>query len=370
MRIAITAGSRGIANVVSITRTLADFVRECGGVPFIVPAMGSHGGATAEGQLRLLAELGITGDAIGCEIRSSMEVAAVGTVNGDDVCIDKLAAEADGVIVAGRVKPHTDFRGPYESGIMKMLVIGLGKQRGAEFCHNNGMAKMAETIPLLGRVILENVNIVGAVAIIENAYDETCQIHVLRPEDVARREPELLRTAFSLMPRILFPECDLLIVDRIGKNFSGGGMDPNITGTFYDPSLSGGLKCKRVCVLDLSPESHGNFSGLGVCDATTRRVFEKIDADSTYTNALTCKVLADAKIPCVMDNDRECIQMCLKTLPGSNTAAMRVIRIPNSLHIEKIRLSESYYNEAIAHPLIEVLENPAEMRFAATGDLR
>ena len=364
MRIAITAGSRGIANIVAVLNAIASFVRERGGIPFVVPAMGSHGGATAEGQRQLLADLGITAESVGCEIVSSMDVARVGaTDTGVDVFIDSNAALADGIIVAGRVKPHTDFRGPYESGIMKMLAIGLGKQQGAEYCHNEGMERMAENVPLFGNAIIRNTNIICAVALIENAYDETSRIHVLRSGEIAEREPELLKTAFDLMPRIVFPECDLLVVDRIGKNFSGCGMDPNITGTFYAPWLSGGLKHRRVCVLDISDESHGNFSGLGVCDATTRRVFDKVDTNATYTNAVTCKVLADAKIPCVMNTDKECIQICLKTLPGSVTAGARVIRIANSLHIETIWLSEAFYEEAKRHPALELLSGPADMRF-------
>lgn len=370
MRIAITAGSRGIANVVEITRSIADFVKERGAIPFVVPAMGSHGGATAEGQTALLADLGITEAAVGCEIRSSMEVRKIGVDDiGNDVYIDSIANEADGIIVACRIKPHTDFRGPYESGIMKMLVIGLGKRRGAEFCHNEGMEKMAENLPRIGKVILKKANILLAVAVIENAYDETGEIHALLPGEVEEKEPELLRKAFDLMPRILFPECDLLIIDQIGKNFSGCGMDPNITGTFYAPWLSGGLKHKRVCVLDISPESHGNFSGLGVCDATTKRVFEKVDANSTYTNALTCKVLADAKIPCVLNNDKECIQMCLRTLPGTDTTAKRVIRISNSLHVDSIWLSEEFYKEAMQHPMLEILSEPKEMTFSLEGKI-
>lgn len=370
MRIAITAGSRGIANVVEITRSIADFVKERGAIPFVVPAMGSHGGATAEGQTALLADLGITEAAVGCEIRSSMEVRKIGVDDiGNDVYIDSIANEADGIIVACRIKPHTDFRGPYESGIMKMLVIGLGKRRGAEFCHNEGMEKMAENLPRIGKVILKKANILLAVAVIENAYDETGEIHALLPGEVEEKEPELLRKAFDLMPRILFPECDLLIIDQIGKNFSGCGMDPNITGTFYAPWLSGGLKHKRVCVLDISPESHGNFSGLGVCDATTKRVFEKVDTNSTYTNALTCKVLADAKIPCVLNNDKECIQMCLRTLPGTDTTAKRVIRISNSLHVDSIWLSEEFYKEAMQHPMLEILSEPKEMTFSLEGKI-
>lgn len=370
MRVAITAGSRGIANAAAIIRSLAGFISSRGASPFVVPAMGSHGGATAEGQVELLAELGITEESVGCPIISSMETVKVGvTETGVDVFMDRNAAEADGVVVFCRVKPHTDFRGPYESGIMKMLAIGLGKQQGAEYCHNEGMGKMPENIPLFGNAVLASGKILFAVAVIENAYDETCRIHALPPDRIAKEEPELLSVAWSLMPKILVPECDLLIIDQIGKNFSGCGMDPNITGTFYTPGLTGGIRYQRVCVLDISDESHGNFSGLGVCDATTRRVFDKVDTNSTYTNAVTCKILADAKIPAVMNNDRECIQLCIKTLVGLGDRPARVVRIANSLHIGTIWLSEAYLETARRHPEMEVLTEPRELAFAANGDL-
>lgn len=314
MRIAITAGSRGIANVALITKCIADFVKMMGAEPFVVPAMGSHGGATAEGQTAILNSYGITEEYIGCPILSSMEVKKIGVnEEGMDVYIDRYAAEADGIIVSCRIKPHTAFRGPYESGIMKMMTIGLGKQHGAEVCHEAGFKHMAKYIPMFGRAILENAPVLFAVASIENAYDETAKLVAVNADEVTEKEPPLLKEAFANMPRILVDECDVLVVDQIGKNFSGDGMDPNITGTFCTQYATGGIRSQRVCVLDLSPETHGNGIGLGYSSATTKRVFDQLDLASMYPNAITCTVLGGVRIPIVMESDREAIQVCVRT---------------------------------------------------------
>lgn len=280
MRIAITAGSRGVANVALTTKCIADFVKRKGAEPFIVPAMGSHGGATAEGQKAILAGYGITEEDMECPILSSMEVKKIGlTEDGRDVFIDKYAAESDGIILGCRIKPHTAFRGPYESGIMKMMAIGLGKQHGAEVCHEAGFKNMAKNVPLFGKAIIKNAPILFAVPTIENAYDETCKIVAVNADEIEEKEPALLKEAAANMPRILVDSCDVLVVDQIGKNFSGDGMDPNITGTFCTPYATGGIQAQRVCVLDLSPETHGNGIGLGYSSATTKRVFDKLDLD-------------------------------------------------------------------------------------------
>ncbi len=314
MRIAITAGSRGIANVALTTKCIADFVRSRGAHPFIVPAMGSHGGATAEGQRAILEGYGITEDYVGCPIISSMEVKKIGVnEEGMDVFIDKNAAESDGIILGCRIKPHTAFRGPYESGIMKMMAIGLGKQHGAEVCHEAGFKNMAKYVPMFGRAIIKNAPILFAVPTIENAYDETCKIIAVNAEEIIEKEPPLLQEAFANMPRILVDSCDVLVVDQIGKNFSGDGMDPNITGTFCTPYATGGIRSQRVCVLDLSPETHGNGIGLGYSSATTKRVFNQLDLSSMYPNAITCTVLGGVRIPIVMESDREAIQVCIRT---------------------------------------------------------
>ncbi len=370
MRIAITAGSRGVANVALITKCIADFVKKAGADPFVVPAMGSHGGATAEGQREILASYGIVEEYIGCPILSSMEVKKIGVnEEGMDVYIDRYAAEADGIIVSCRIKPHTAFRGPYESGIMKMMTIGLGKQHGAEVCHAAGFKHMAKYVPMFGKAILENAPVLFAVASIENAYDETAKLVAVHADEVVEKEPPLLKEAFDKMPRILVDECDVLVVDQIGKNFSGDGMDPNITGTFCTPYATGGIKSQRVCVLDLSPETHGNGIGLGYSSATTKRVFEQLNLAAMYPNAITCTVLGGVRIPIVMESDREAIQVCVRTCNEIDKANPRIVRIPNSLHIEYIMLSEVYYEEVKENPDIEILSEPEYLPFDENGNL-
>ncbi len=370
MRIGITASSRGIANQALIIKSIVTFVKNMKAHPFVIPAMGSHGGATAEGQREVLAQYGITEDYVGCPIVSSMEVTKIGVnQEGMDVFIDKHAAEADGIIVNCRIKPHTAFRGPYESGIMKMMAIGLGKQYGAEVIHEAGFKNMAKFVPMFGRVVLHNAPILFAVASIENAYDETAEIIAVNSEEIEEMEPLLLKRAFSNMPRILVDACDVLIVDQIGKNFSGDGMDPNITGTFCSPYATGGIQAQRVCVLDLSPETHGNGIGLGYSSATTKRVFNQLDFASMYPNAITCTVLGGVRIPIVMESDRDAIKVCVRTCNEINKSAPRIVRIPNSLHIEHIQLSESYLEEARLNPQITVESKPEPFPFDENGNL-
>lgn len=370
MRIAITAGSRGVANVALTTKCIANFVKSRGASPFIVPSMGSHGGATAEGQREILEGYGITEEYVGCPIISSMEVKNIGlTEDGREVFIDKHAAEADGIIIGCRIKPHTAFRGPYESGIMKMMAIGLGKQYGAQVCHEAGFKNMAKNVPMFGKAIIQNAPILFAVPTIENAYDETSKITAVNADEIAEKEPELLKEAFANMPRILVDSCDVLVVDQIGKNFSGDGMDPNITGTFCTPYATGGIDAQRVCVLDLSPETHGNGIGLGYSSATTKRVFDKLDLAAMYPNAITCTVLGGVRIPIVMESDREAIQVCVQTCNEIDKENPRIVRIPNSLHIDHIMLSEAYYGEIKGNPDIEIESEPAYLPFDEDGNL-
>ncbi len=370
MRIAITAGSRGVANVALTTRCIADFVKSRGALPFVVPAMGSHGGATAEGQKALLAGYGVTEEYVGCPVLSSMEVKKIGVnEEGGDVYIDKNAAEADGIILGCRIKPHTAFRGPYESGMMKMMAIGLGKQYGAEVCHEAGFKNMAKNVPLFGKCIIQNAPILFAVPTIENAFDETCRILAVAAEDIEEQEPGLLKEAFSYMPRILVDSCDVLIVDQIGKNFSGDGMDPNITGTFCTPYASGGIDSQRVAVLDLSPETHGNGLGIGLASATTKRVYDQLDLAAMYPNAITCTVLTGVRIPLVMESDKETIQVCIKSCNEIDKKNPRVVRIPNSLHLEHIMLSEAYLDEIRGNPNLMIESEPEYLPFDENGNL-
>jgi len=370
MSIAITAGSRGIANIALITKAIVDFVKKQGASPFIVPAMGSHGGATAQGQTEILRSYHITEKSMGCPIISSMEITKIGVnEEGMDVYIDKHAAAADGIIVACRIKPHSAFRGPYESGIMKMMAIGLGKQYGAETCHQAGFGNMAKYVPMFGKAIIEQAPILFALAVIENAFDETYKIVAVDADEIAEKEPLLLEEAFKQMGKLYSEACDVLIVDQLGKNFSGDGMDPNITGTYPTEFASGGLDAQHICVLDLSDETHGNANGIGLASVITQRAYQKIDIAIMYPNAITSTVLDVVKIPLIMENDKEAIQLCIKAGVDVDKKNPRIIRIPNTLHIEHIMLSEAFYEEAKKHPNLVIQSEPEHMAFDEKGNL-
>ncbi|MCK9482225.1 MAG: DUF362 domain-containing protein [Bacteroidia bacterium] len=367
--IAITVGSRGISNIQVLVKSIVDYVKECGANPFIVPSMGSHGKATSEGQLQILKSYGITEEYLECPIRSSMEVVKIGTLDdGRDVFIDKEAYNSDGIIVFCRIKPHTAFRGPYESGIMKMLAIGLGNQHGAEACHATGFGLMGENIELFGKEILNKAPILFSVAVIENAFDQTEKIYSVEAEKIVEIEPPLLKEAYSLMGRLYEPECDVLIVDKIGKNYSGDGMDPNITGTFSTPYADGGIKSKRVCVLDLSEETHGNGVGIGMADITTQRAVDKLDLDSMYANVITSTVLGGVKIPMIMESDKEAIQLAIHTLTDVDTNNLKIIKITDSLNVFEIMMSEYFYDKVQNNKNYTILSEPKELQFDEHGN--
>ena len=370
MRICITAGSRGISNIDVILGTAVKYCKERGAKPFIVPAMGSHGGATAEGQREVLSSLNITEQTMGCPILATMDTVLIGhTEDGKEVYIDKYAAEADGIIVINRVKAHTAFRGPYESGIMKMMTIGLGKRHGAEVCHSAGINRMAQYIPSFGKTILKNAPVMFAVAITENAFDETYKISVLTPDEVISEEPYLLKEAISLMPRIYFDSCDVLIVDEIGKNISGDGMDPNITGTFPTPDVKGGIQAQRRGILSLTEETHGNGNGVGTADVISKRLYNALDLSKTYPNVLTSTLLNLAKVPIIVENDEEVFKLCIRSCCGVDKNKIRVVRIKNTLNLEYIYISEAMVEEAKKNPNIEIVGEAEELKFNERGNL-
>jgi hypothetical protein len=371
MRVAVTCGSRGINNIALIIKSIVDFVQSKNAFPVIIPAMGSHGGASAEGQKELLAGYGVTEAYMGCPIVSSMETVVIGTSEaGHQVRIDRNAAESDAIILAGRIKPHTDFRGEFESGLMKMMAIGLGKREGADICHKMGFAHMRQMVPLFARCILKNAPIALGLAILENAYYETYKITALGPGEIEEKEPILLEEARRHLPLILFKNADVLVIDRIGKDISGDGMDPNITGASHcSPHITGGLDAQRTVILDLSPATHGSAYGMGAAHTITRRLFEKIDYEATYINAITCTVLDFVRIPCILDTDKQAIQLALRTCNGIDQEAARIIRIADSVHTEKILLSEAMMGEAEENPDIEILSAPEAWPFNDAGNL-
>ena len=374
MRIAITAGSRGIDCYVPLLRELVACLKALGAEPFIIPAMGSHGGATAQGQTALLAGYGITEDNVGAPIRASMEVVQVDTTSGGEpVWVDRLAYEADGIVLFNRVKPHTGFRGDYESGLVKMAAIGLGKQKGAETVHAGGPARMSERVREFGTRAIRACNILFGVATVENSMDKVYALRALTVPEIFREEPVLLETAKRLLPRLFFGKLDVLVVDRIGKNISGPGMDPNITHTYLPgaaiPQELRAKRAQRVAVLDLTEETHGAAMGIGMADVTTQRLFDKLDRDVTYPNCLTSGVTVSAKIPMWFDSDKLALQAAVQTLTGADREHLRMVRILDTLHLGQIWISEALLPEAEADPNVEILSAPVPLPFDEKGNL-
>ena len=370
MRVVLTGSSRQIANMPVILREIASFVKEQGAQPYIIPAMGSHGGATAQGQREILESYGITEEFCGCPIHSSMETVKVGSLpNGDEVRVDKFAHDADAVIVVGRIKAHTAFRGSYESGLIKMMAIAMGKRAGADSLHREGFGKMGERLPQYAKVVFDSCHVIFGVAPIENEFDQTCRIEVIPAEEIFDKEPGLLLYAKSRLPRLLIPETDVLMVREIGKNFSGSGMDPNVTGTFGTPFADGGIRKQRTVVLDISDESHGSFIGLGMADTTTKRAFEKLDTNATYFNMLTSTVLQVGKIPMVLEDDKMALQTALRTLTQIDRNHIRVVYIKNTLSLETIMVSEALLEQVRERDDMEILEEPRKLRFDEHGAL-
>ncbi|WP_102716456.1 lactate racemase domain-containing protein [Paenibacillus castaneae] len=370
-KVAVAVGSRGISRIDELTKTVIDELKLIGAHPFIVPCMGSHGGATAEGQTEVLAHLGIDEGRMGCPVRSSMEVVELDRLpNGLPIYCDKIAAtEADAIVVINRIKPHTAFRGAIESGMFKMISIGLGKQKGAEACHQLGFKYMAENVPAMARVMIEKLPIQFGVAIVENAYDQICRIEVLGTDTMEEREKELLIEAKSRLPQILFNDIDVLVIDYIGKNISGDGADPNITGRYPTPYAHGGPEVNKMVVLDLTPESKGNANGVGTADFTTSRLVSKTDWPSTYANGLTSTVCAPTKQATTLSNDCDAIKAAIKTCNILDYTTCKLIRIRDTLHLGVIEISEALLEEAQKNPRIEILEGPYEWAFDEEGFL-
>jgi hypothetical protein len=372
-RVAVTAGSRGIANMAEILKTTIGFLKSLGTQPFIFPAMGSHGGATAEGQVVLLAHYHMTEEFLGAPVLSSMEVVAIGrTEDGVPVYIDKLAWEADHIVVVNRIKPHTKFKSPIESGLMKMMAIGMGKQKGADYYHKAALHyTFFKIIVDASRIVMKRAPILCGLGIIENGYDETARIVALRPEEIEGAEKSLLTEAKRMMPRLPFNEIDLLIVDEIGKDISGVGIDPNVTGRNRD--LLGVFphptSAKRIFVRNLTEQSNGNANGIGLVDITTKRLVDKIDYRATYMNAITGISLEKAAVPMHFATDREAIEVALGSIGLVPPEKSKIVRIKNTLHLDEVEVSEIYGKEVRQRPDLEILEGPGPMTFDRDGNL-
>lgn len=370
-RVAITGGSRGIANINVIYRELAAICKERGAKPFIFPAMGSHGGATAEGQEGVLRHLGATEEFCGCPIISSMETDHIGYTakNNLPVYIDHEANTADAIILVNRIKLHTSFRGPVESGLAKMAVIGMGKQKGAEICHNRGWDLMLDSILDLADYILKNSPVIFGLATVENGYDETARIAAVKAEEILVKEPELLKLSRSMMPEICFHKYDILIVDKMGKEYSGGGMDTNIISRFASSAIPPDPRQYVVTVLDLSEGSLGNAIGVGMADVTTKRLFNKWDMESSYVNNLTTGTMQNYKMPMVMESDKLAVQASLQLCRLPDSSKAKIVRIASTMEVSEMLISEALVEEALTFPHVEIIGEARDMVFDEAGNL-
>jgi hypothetical protein len=370
MRVAVAVGSRGMAEIPLIVSVVVQELKSLGAEPFIVPGMGSHGGATAEGQTKVLASLGVTEGSAGCPIVSSMEVVELGALdNGLPVYMDSHAMRADGIVVVNRVKPHTAFSGSIESGMVKMITIGLGKQKGADSCHAFGFGRMERNMLDMAKVKLARAPFLFGVGTVENPFDEVANIVAVPAGELIEAETRLLAEARENMPGILLRPLDVLVVDRMGKEISGSGMDPNITGRASNPFIDVTPFITRIAVLDLTGASHGNAVALGLADITTRRLFDKVDLESTYANVLTSTVTRSGMIPLVMETDSLAIRAAVKTCNAVDPGRIRMVRIPDTLHLGEIHFSECMLDEALQNPRISVLGPPGDIAFDAEGNL-
>lgn len=372
-RIAVTAGSRGINRIDVIIRAVVDRLKSCGAEPFIVPAMGSHAGATAEGQKDFIAGYGITARAMGCPVVSSMDTVELGTTgNGVVVHADAAAAAADGIVVVNRVKPHTGFSGAFGSGLLKMLSIGLGKHAGAISVHQRGVdIGYGEAIREAGLYAAERLPIRFGLAIVENIRGTTARVEAVLPEDFAEADVRLHTEARRLMGRLPVDFLHLLIVDRIGKDVSGTGMDPNVIGFgrghrkpgIDDPTIL------RIFVRDLTEATHGNAIGLGFADFTTDRLVEKMDNAATWENCVTSIAPGEAHVPIHYPADRRAVEMALRTCGTTPIEEMRIIRIRDTEHVDTMLVSESVWAELSGRDDVEKLGDPTELRFDHDGNL-
>lgn len=372
--VAITAGSRGINHIVTILRTVVAVLRSWGANPFIVPAMGSHGGGTAEGQVGVLKSYGITEDSVGCPIRATMETVVVGQApEGFDVHFDRFAYEADHVLVVNRIKPHTLFTGPIESGLMKMLLIGLGKHRGAEIYHRAAFDYSFDRIVRsVGRIVLTKCRILMGLAIVEDAYDETAHLEAVLPHDFETREPQLLNLAKEWMPRLPFDHAHVLLIDRLGKELSGSGIDTNIIGRkTNDHRAAPGEKpdIRFICVRGLSPGTHGNAVGIGLAEFCRSDILPQIDFHATRINAITSGHVSAAMLPLDYPTDREMLTQALANIGMTPPQDARMLWIPDTLHLSEVECSIAYFAEASDRSDLEIVTEVRPLPFGKDGNL-
>ena len=347
--IAITGGSRGIANIDVITKAIVEELKLLGARPFIFPAMGSHGGATDQGQVKVLESLGITEAAMGCPIHSSMEVVYLGDASdGYPIYVDKYASEADHIVVVNRVKPHTKFEGPIESGLMKMMAIGMGKHKGAEYYHSAAVKLTFQRIvENVGLEVIQRCPVLFGLGVVENAYHQTCLIKALLPQDIFEGEKKLLSLSKERMARLPFDDIDVLVIDQMGKDISGTGMDTKVTGRNRDilGDFSAGPLVKRIFVRDLTDDTKGSAIGIGFADFTTTRLVNRMDRLKTYVNCLTAVSPEKGAIPMYFDTDREALEACFNTIGDIPIEQVRMVHIKNTIALENISVSSAFESE-------------------------
>ncbi|MDB5385850.1 MAG: hypothetical protein JWM11_1496 [Planctomycetaceae bacterium] len=373
--VAITAGSRGIANIAVIIKAAVQHFQKLGALPFIVPAMGSHGGGTAEGQRAIIEGYGVTEEFCGCPIKASMETVIVGeTPHGVPVHFDKHARGADHVLVCGRIKPHTNFVGDIESGLHKMMLIGLGKHNGAKIYHRAIMDySWIEIVRSVADEVIKNCKVVAGLGIVENAYDETGLIAAVAPEQFFQREKELLVLAKQWLPRLPFRHVHLLIIDEIGKNISGTGMDTNVIGRKYNDHKAterDDTTVKTVFVRGLTEATHGNACGIGMAEFTNSKTIAQVDRRITAINSITGGHAPAAALPIAFDTDREVLENALTTIGLTTPENAKVIQITDTLHMAEVLVSEAYLPEIQKRPDLQILGPATEMQFDADGNLQ
>lgn len=367
-RLAITVGSRGIPDLDIMVKTICDVCKEWGAQPFIVPAMGSHGGATAEGQVEMIAGYNITEKTMGVPILSSMDVIQYGELeDGTPLYCDKYAWESDGIIVFNKVKPHTDFRGKHESGIAKMIAIGLAKHKGASMFHMKGFENFAEFIPKISEIFIEKAPVAFGVGVVQNAYDEICNIDVADKEHLIDLDAQLLEIAKEKMPTFKFKNCDVLVIDQIGKNISGNGHDPNVVGRNNSGNFPGILNLQRLFIRGLTEETHHNGCGINLCDISTRRCLRGIDWRATWINVITAAKLDGGRIPMYANTDREALLLAIRTCTNIDFNNAKVARIKNTLCMGEVQVSEALYETIKDRSDIEVICGPEEIAFDSEG---
>ena len=369
MAVALGVGSRGLAALPTLVATTVAVLKQAGCEPFIVPAMGSHGGATAEGQQEVLAGYGVTEATVGAPIRSSMETTDIGQVDGVPLYFDRLALGADLVIPINRVKPHTSFRGPIESGLLKMLAVGFGKHAGATALHSAGFGRLGLRLDAARDLLCAHTPFGFGLATVENAAHGVALVEAVPANELATREPVLLDMARGWMARLQFDRLDVLVVGAIGKNVSGTGMDPNVTGRSAT-GLPGTLEVAKIVVLDLTHETHGNATGLGMADVTTERLVEQLDLDATWINGLTSTSLSNARIPIFLPNDRMAMQLAVKTCGCADPREARIAWIRSTLELERIYISEPLWNDVRNDPAFALDGEAEAMPFTSEGMLR